>query len=193
MAELADILAGLDRRRERQFEEPRKDILGSGGDPLRIGLFNPDDDPFSLVLNEGRTQFNALTGALEIVNPESGLSDFRFDPSKNLTTFGGQTFVGRFDPNILATLTDEDFETAATKFEKEISERETELEKSPFGQAADQQSAIAGNIFNAKIFSEAFKQARGRFEGPDTFEQLNSSSSFVILSPLWFWIFGFYC
>ena len=61
---LAKILAGLDRRRDRQFKQPLPAFTG------RRALFNPDDNPFSLVSGDGRTQFNALTGGLELINPE---------------------------------------------------------------------------------------------------------------------------
>lgn len=130
--------------------------------------------------------FDPITGALKIGD------QYNYDPSKGTTSFGGNSYTGRYDPAVLSLITPELQQQAKDKYDPLFDEQ---FEKEAFDRTAtmggyyNQDTKVGGDQglfdkvlgevgkkytdrFNRYEMSEAYSQAAKGYEGPNTFDTL---------------------
>lgn len=123
-----------------------------------------------VTLNNGY-KYNRRTGETVYEGEDSQSPVYRYDPNKNMTTYNGQQFMGRYDPYAISGITGEDYEAAFKYYEAPYLDKEIgKLEKNPF--TTEQAFTRVGDTFNRLSFGHAYDAARKRMEGPGFFDEL---------------------
>lgn len=130
-----------------------------------------------VTLNNGY-KYNRKTGETVLEGKDSKSPLYRYDPTKNRTTYNGQEFTGRYDPYAIAAITGDDYEAAYKKYEDPYLNKEIDkLEKNPFittQKKADEMSSPISSTYNRLSFGQAYDTARKRMEGPGFFDQIKN-------------------
>jgi hypothetical protein len=117
-------------------------------------------------------RYNQQTGAAEYIDQETGEEIYKYDPTSQHTYYGGQKYVGRYDPWIIGGMTDEDFTKRQEEYEPWLDEAFDRLSKNHFLQDEnDHRVTAAMNSQQHMSFNAAYWDAleRTKQEGGQSF------------------------
>lgn len=121
-------------------------------------------------------KYNRKTGETIFDGKDSKSPVYRYDPTRNRTTYNGTEFTGRYDPYAIASITGEDYDAAYKNYEAPYLDKEiNKLEKNPFITSEKNVNDAFGPVsstLNRLSFGHAYDAARKRMEGPGFFDEI---------------------
>lgn len=140
----------------------------------------------------GGYTYNPMYGSISLAG-DNGYA-YKYDPNSKTTTYNGKSFNGAYDPNILQTISDDEWTAAENQWKSDYESREGTIYNMSDAQALKYYGNVQSNMGDAQtvdysnklgkveqdlydqyqnnILKTAYEQAQSRYSGEDIFSQI---------------------